>query len=376
MWGTIRERALQVGFGLLFLFIGVYGTFGSIDRARELTRRAELFVASECTITRHEVASEHDSDGDLTFRPVVHYTLVVDGVVHSGKRIGFTSTSSSSRSYADDVLAGYPVGTRWPCWHDPGAADNVVLDRSTTQVSIFALIPLAFGLIGLAVLINAIQRKRAPRHAMALRKPRGPGKRGPLVLSTRREESFDLLISAGFALPFGVVGVMSIGMAWTSPSFGSIISALMFGAAGIGLNIWFLRCLLRTVGPRAWLRLAEPSVRLGESITLNYALRGPPLALRGQLALVGLEEARYTMGTRQETDTHEFHRSTLVELDGRTRAGTVTVTLPRRSMHSLHTEHNRIVWVIAVQAHVGPEWWPDVDEQYEFDVEPAQEPRP
>ncbi len=376
MWPTIRERAPQVAFGLLFLVFGVFATFDSFTRSIALTRRAEAFVAGECTITRHEVASGVDSDGDRTFRPVVHYTLVVDGVAHAGKRIGFSSTSSSARSYAEDVLAGYPVGTRWPCWHDPGAPADVVLDRSTTQVSAFALIPLAFALFGLAVLINAFTRKRAPRHGLAVREPRGPGESGPLVLSTRREETFDLLISAGFALPFGVAGVASIGMAWTSPSLELGFAALMFGAAGLGLNIWFLRRLLRTLGPRAWLSLAEPTVRLGESVALKYALRGPRLALRGQLALVGLEETRYTRGTREVTDTHEFHRSTLVELDARTRAGAVTVTVPRRSMHSLYAEHNRIVWVIAVQAHVGPEWWPDVDEQYEIAVEPAQEAKP
>jgi len=372
MWATIRERTPQVVFSLLFLTFGVYGTFDSLVRSIALSRRAEAFVASECTITRHEVARGRDSDGDATFHPVVHYTLVVAGATHAGKRIGFSSTSSSARSYADDVLAGYPVGTRWPCWHDPATPSDVVLDRSTAQVSAFSLVPMAFAFIGLAVLINALRRPRAPRHGLAVRVP---GRRGPLVLSTRREEAFDLLISAGFALPFGLVGGASIVMAWTSPSLESCGAALIFGGAGLGLCVWFLRCLLRVLGPRAWLRLAAPTVRLGESIALDYALRGPRLALHGKLALVGLEETRYTRGTRQVTDTHEFYNSTLVELDSRTRAGTVTVAVPRRSMHSLYAENNRIVWVIAVRAHVGPDWWPDVDELYEIAVEPAEEPR-
>ncbi len=373
MWATIREHALQVVVGLVFLVFGACASFVSIVWSLELSRRAEDFVASECTITRHEVATGRDSDGDTTFRPVVHYTLVVDGVAHAGKRIGFSSTSSSARSYADDVLAGYPVGTRWPCWHDPEAPSDVVLERSTTQISAVALIPLAFAFIGLGVILSAFRRPRPSRHGLAVRRP---GASGPLVLSTRREESFELLISAGFALPFGMGGVMLIGMAWTSPSLGHIIGALMFGAAGLGLSIWFLRCLLRVLGPRVWLRLARPTVALGESVALNYTLRGPSLGLHGKLALVGLEETRYTRGTRQVTDSHEFHRSTLTSLDGDERTGTVTVTLPRRSMHSLYTEHNRIVWVIALDASVGPSWWPDIEEQYEIDVEPAPEAHP
>lgn len=371
MWATIRERAPLVLFGSLFVAVGAGATYHTTSEALQQRRHAATLVAAECTITRHEVDSHVDSDGDTMYRPVVHYVHTVGQTRHEGHRIGFSSSSASMRSYAEGVLKNYPVGTRWPCWYDPQDPSDVVLDRSTAGHSV-ALLPLGFAFVGLAVIVSAFTRSRTSRDGLASRAHWSRGKAGPLVLRPRREHLFDVLLSGGFATCFGLGGVAILGMAWTSGSVGTWLMALLFAATGLGLTLWFLRNLLRVLGPRPRLTLDEPTLRPGGSVQLHYRVGGPALGLFGKISLVGQEEATYTEGTRSVTDTREFYRAELVPLRRTSRSGRATLSLPPYSMHSLHTDHNRIVWLIEVQAILGPSWWPDLDETYEIGVEPAQ----
>lgn len=229
----------------------------------------------------------------------------------------------------------------------------------------------AFVLMGLAVIVQALGRSRTQGSADAAGRAWVVDERGEAVLVSRHEHAFEVLLRGGFALAFGGSGVVAVVLAWQERSVAQGLGALLLLAVGLVLVVWFVRGVLRTVGPRVRLGLASPVVRVGEPVRLRWALRGLAQGgLRGELSLVARREiTTIDADGDEQVELEEQSRRALTKLGGQRRAGEVQLKVPKGSPPSHAEGAERLVWLVDVKAQVAGRWWPNLDEQYEITVE-------
>jgi hypothetical protein len=232
-------------------------------------------------------------------------------------------------------------------------------------------VALAFVLMGLAVIVQALGRSRTQGSADAAGRAWVVSESGEAVLRSRHEHAFEVLLRGGFALGFGGSGAVAMVLAWQERSVAQGLGALLLLAVGLVLVVWFVRGVLRVVGPRVRLSLATPVVRVGEPVRLRWALRGLAQGgLRGELSLVARQEITTTDADGDEQlELEEHARRVLTEIGGRRRAGEVPLKVPKGSRPSHAEGAERFVWLVDVKARVAGRWWPNLDEQYEITVE-------
>lgn len=141
------------------------------------------------------------------------------------------------------------------------------------------------------------------------------------------------------------------------------------------VGVWALyraaRYAMELLNPWPTLFVSRRSLPPGSELTMSWRLHGRSGALQNlQICLVGREQAVWGAGTDVRTFTEDFTEIELVHtLDrGVTRAGTVSVQLPSRLMHSFATTHNSVTWVVRVRGVIPR--WPDLDEEFPFTIEP------
>ena len=102
--------------------------------------QALSFERTSGTITQSGVVRHEDSDGD-TYSVDIRYTYDVDGTRHEGARYSYSVVSSSDRSWADLIVAAYPVGATRDVHFNPGQPSDSVLrpevDGSTLMMLMF-----------------------------------------------------------------------------------------------------------------------------------------------------------------------------------------------------------------------------------------------
>jgi len=121
------------------------------------------------------------------------------------------------------------------------------------------------------------------------------------------------------------------------------------------------------------LKLSTTSVALGDEIEVEWNTPGSVDRVRAcSITLEGREEATYRRGTSTSTDKSPFARIELMSSSkGRElRRGKAKFTIPRDSMHTFKSSHNKFVWAIHVKGDIP--MWPDIGEEYEVEVLPQR----
>jgi hypothetical protein len=75
-----------------------------------------------------DVPATHDSDEEGDCRPTVRYRYTVGGKTHESDRIRFGVETVTTRMFAEQIAAKYPVGARVAVYYDPKRARNAVLE--------------------------------------------------------------------------------------------------------------------------------------------------------------------------------------------------------------------------------------------------------
>jgi hypothetical protein len=93
----------------------------------------------EGRITRSVVRHSTDAEGGDSYSPEVAYTYAVSGRAFEGERIKFGENSYGSRSRAEAIAAGYPVGRQVEVYYEPANPSNAVLEPGLSAGSYIVL---------------------------------------------------------------------------------------------------------------------------------------------------------------------------------------------------------------------------------------------
>ena len=132
------------GMLLALIVVAIVGAGGHVAYrgvlARRLRERVQTsYVATECTVLTKEVKmSSHsgrvhgrDRHRDLhaVFEPLVTYRYAVQGRGFEGNRFSVDPPVEHERERVVERLNGYEVGGKYPCWYDPDAPGEAVLNK-------------------------------------------------------------------------------------------------------------------------------------------------------------------------------------------------------------------------------------------------------
>lgn len=349
--------------------------------------QAKNWVQVPCTIISSEVRSYRDSEGDTQHRADVFYRYTFQGREFRSNQHRFhsLSTTESSRS----VAATYPAGSTAVCYVNPSDPTEAVLEREFTPGLLFGLFPLLFVAVGGIGLTYQLRRRPAPGQSARDLSALGPGSTkwasaensrpggtGPVVLKPKHGPWAKFLWITGFALfwngitSFFVVHVVDDWLRGRGEWFPTLLM-IPFVLAGLALMGAVIHSLLALANPRPSLTVSSNMVPLGESIQIEWRLRGRVHSLQDfRLSFVGVEEAQYRHGTSTATDTETFTEIALATVTNHfdMRWGKVRLTVPADTMHSLDTGNNKILWEVRVKGAI--RFWPDLNESFPITVLP------
>ncbi len=134
-----------IGAGLL-----AYGFY-----QRSKVRASQSWPQVMGTITKAEILLDRGPDSS-GYSIVVLYDYTVDGVRHTGKRIGFSQRSTSRKKRAQERLDRYPVNSTVPVFFDPANPTDAVLVREYPDATLLTV--LGSGLLVLAAVILVFGR--------------------------------------------------------------------------------------------------------------------------------------------------------------------------------------------------------------------------
>jgi hypothetical protein len=242
---------------------------------------------------------------------------------------------------------------------------------------IFALIG-GGGLLGVFVFKSPLVRKKSRGAAAAL--PTVPVKSSGATLQASASPFGRLGCATVIALFWnGVISIFLVeavsGWVKGKPDGCMSLFIIPFLLVGLGLIVLVAYYFLALFNPRPVLRVTPGSAALGDSVEVEWETSGNVDRIREfSIVLEGREEATYRRGTSTSTDKSTFATIEVVRSPrGKDmRRGRVKVAIPADSMHSFKSSNNKIVWSFKVKGDIPR--WPDVNEEFPFEVLPQRLP--
>ena len=376
--------------------------WGLFLRPFSLARRAAQWPEHPCTILSAQVDS-HSSDDGTTYSPKIRYQYSLDGKDFESERYSFLKFSSGHK-WAKRIVDQFKPGTNSVCYYDPDDPNTAVLNRdfSGRQFWFGMLFPWLFILVGGAVMFFSVfgrsfaKKSKAISGGAGLRASWSVGLKqrsstmqvadgadddeyefaafeGPQKLKPSESRLVKAIVIGIFCLIWNTfVGVFVITLAGGAHRHVvPLLFMIPFVLAGILLVALTIYQILAIFNPKVEIALSNGVVMPGESIDVAWQLYGNVRRLRGLTVFVeGTEKATYTRGTNTYTDTKIFKSIELAATDKQDEMafGTHVLGIPRDTMHSFSSRHNKIIWTIHVKGDVPR--WPDINEKFEFKVKP------
>jgi len=98
-----------------------------------------------------EVSRDVDERRTTMYRPEIRYEYVVDGHEYASRRLDFLDRAASWRSYAEGVIARYPIGRDVDVFYDPEDPAKSVLERDNAKGWASLLV-----VVGLMIIAGAV----------------------------------------------------------------------------------------------------------------------------------------------------------------------------------------------------------------------------
>ena len=363
------------GFAFLFLFF-ILPLCKIVD--------AMHWVATPCEITRSSVRTE-GGDHD-TYSVDLAYTYTVAGRHYTGTRYHFSTGSSSGYAGKAAVVALYPPGKKTICYVNPRDPADAVIQRGLTPDLWAGLIPMVFVIAGiLGIVFNARAKNRRQEQFRAWKPPAlrnaadftaiDSGTRELKPAATPLGKLLGVTFVAFFWNAIVSIFVTSAVQSWRNghPTWFMNIFLIPFVLVGVGLIFWIGYSFLALFNPRMHLKITPGAVALGDSLSLEWTLEGRASALADlAITLEGSEQATYQSGENTNTARNTFRTIELVNTTNPAdfASGRAQAALPRDSMHSLDTGHNKILWQLRVRGKIPGR--PKLSEDYPLVILPLR----
>jgi hypothetical protein len=372
-------------------------------------RANHRLVANRCLVMKKRIAERNDPGGTV-YRPEFLIQYQAGGQTYQSWTYDIARAYSSGKSEKQAVLDNFQIGQEYPCWHDPGHPETVVLVRGYTWFAwTMMLVPVTFIAIGgggLAYRLLSGATSAERRAALAQRMTQldlfdlsdvsggeypGVPPEADLTNSpgTRLAYRLPLSASAGWALAV----LLLAAVVWNGMVAAFMIVDIRSHLAGnpdwlltalnvpfllIGLGLaWFaVRRLLVTagVGPTLVEISAHPLRPAGQyEVFLSQTGRLKVNSLK--LLLVCQEQATYQQGTNTRTEMAPVYEQEIfareqfeIEQDAPLEVA-AEMRVPARAMHSFKSGHNQIAWKLIVRGDVVG--WPNYQREFPLLVYPG-----
>ncbi len=374
-------------FGAFFLIGGMLSYYFTVLPVfRWLAARQ--WEPTPCKVISSTVRTHSNDDGH-TYSIDILYEYEVNGKQYRSNRYGLLRLSSSGYEGKAKVVRQHPPGRETICFVNPKDPHDAVLKRGLSPVLLFGLIPLAFmgiGAIGLA------HRLRPPgvedkQHWTRMDPAGGPrpirhrtlpdAAPGPVTLEAKGIRAAKFAGMAFLALAWnGICSFLfaDVAAGWQKGrlNYFETLFAIPFLLAGLAMIAGSIYYFLALFNPWPRIHLSAAAAPLGAAVDIEWELKGRTSKLsRLRIELQGREQATYRRGTSTATDTKTFAAIPIADTTHRTEMGIGRgrFVIPPHTMHSFSAPNNTIVWKVKVHGEV--DRWPDVNEEFDFTVLPA-----
>ncbi|NOX99710.1 MAG: DUF3592 domain-containing protein [Verrucomicrobia bacterium] len=352
-------------------------------------------------VRRHESTS--DGKTSITWSVDIFYEYEVGGVKHRSNNYRVFGGSSSGRGSKVAITKQYRRGSQQICYVDPKVPERALLKRGFSWTMLFALIPLVFFVVGVAILRSGLKARgkvktaspEGGRFADAYRAspsesavPSRDSRRSVFSSRTTSDtvsgEARELspgkkrLGGAGVVLLFALFwnGIVSIFLWQVVEGFQKgraewfmVLFLIPFVLIGVVLILVFFYQLLALSNPKPVITLTPGVLRPGQSFEVSWKILSNSMRIKHmKIALWGVESATYRRGTKSHTSREVFYVHTLFEttMNSDMRSGLVKFEMPVDAMPSLNTGNNAIEWELRVNGDIPR--WPDVQDTYKIEV--------
>jgi hypothetical protein len=370
----------------VFLLLGFMATLFMFVIPIAQIVRARDWRPTPCIIRTSDVGRHRGSKGSVTYSIDVTYEYMVDDEPHVSSRYQFVTGSSSGYDGKKEVVDRLRPGTKATCYVNRRDPSEAVLERGFTGDLFYGLIPVIFVLVGGGGLFGVFFFRKKPRDPAS---PPGlsaavatlqTAKSGGVALKPSASPAGRLGCSAGAALFWnGIVSVFFVEMisGWIrgKPDGCMTLFIIPFVLVGLGLIVLVGYYFLAIFNPRPTLRATPGSAALGDSVEVEWETGGNVDRVKiFTIVLEAREEATYRRGTSTSTDKSTFASIEVVRSTrGKDmRRGRVKVAIPADTMHSFKSANNKFVWAFQLKGDIPR--WPDLKEEYPFDVLPQRLP--
>lgn len=369
--------------GLVVFYLVSVRPFAGILSARHWTE-------VPCRVVSSEVRTHRANKGN-TYSVNILYSYVIEDREYKANRYDFVGGSSSGFAGKQAIVNRYPPRSNAICYVDPNDPTAAVLERGFTPMMWIGLLPLIFVLLGFVGLVSTIRKRRSAgagsfgstarlfsANSINVVPELAPDAgSAPLVLRPRSSPASKFIGWTMVALFWnGIISVFLLNLLKSSRAgyFEWFLGLFLipFVLVGLGLLVAAGYSLLASFNPRPQLTLVPGTPRLGDSVRLEWEIRGRVQALENlQFRLEGREEVTYTNGDRSATDRNVFASLEIVttSVAPEIRSGSANVAIPAALMHSFAGPHNKIIWSVQVKGAIAR--WPDLNEEFALSVLPA-----
>ncbi len=378
---------VMVGFFLVFLAAGAAVMWFVMGRALMRVGEAKSWTATPCTVLASEVVTHAGDDGN-TYSALVRYSYLFGGREYQSDRYDFSTGSTSNFEAHQQAVERFVVGSSCTCFVDPSDPTRAVLDRGFRKgylIGLFGLPFFAVGLGGLIFLARAGLKKTQAAAPGTLRARPAMAAAGVGPLRLRSQSGPWKKFLGSLAVNFfwnGIVGVFIFVIArdWRAGNgeWFPILILTPFALIGLLLLSALPHAFLGLFNPRPVLELDRSECAPGESVSGRFRLSGLLGRIeRLEITLEGKEAATLTTrsGGKSSTSRQEkmFHRSIVYESGpgaAPEREAEISVQVPADTMHSFSSANNEVRWLL--HARIEIRRWPDIDEQFAFQVPPKR----
>jgi hypothetical protein len=378
--GCVAAVAYAILFsaGVTILYAFFFEPFRNVIAARKWVATPCVIVTSELETVGEKKEGEKRDGIETSYRPAVSYRYRFDGKPHKSERIWFIRWGADSYSDAKAVVDRYPKGSQHTAYVNPENPQIAVLERGFRPQLLIALAPALLVIIGAVGLANRVYRRvgtpdprfRPVRHHSGGASATHHAKSGLVGL-------IFVIVFAGiwnFVVSFLVREVISNWREGLPGCHGWFLTffAIPFVLVGMFTVILPFFLLLKMFNPRPTLTLTPAEAPAGGSMELTWRFSGRVERIhRLRVTLEGREEATYGSGDDAKTAREIFMTIPVIDTTRHTeiRAGKARVNIPLHAVPTFVAPHNRIAWAIHFCGEIRR--WPDVEEEFEFNVLPA-----
>ena len=374
-------KKFQAGFFLIFFFAGAGVGYFFIFPAIIKSLNADDWIKTPCMVRSSRVQTHHGSDS-TTYSVDIVYVYSFNGRQYRSGQYSFMGGSSSGYQGKAAVVRQYPAGKEAVCYVNPDNPAEAVLKKELGAGVFFAGIPILFMAIGLGGAVFSLRRGKTAGVVTNLAgKPMDAGDprhraSGPLILKPKTSRAGKIIGSIVISLFWNGIVSVFVYQAFTGWQAGHpdyflmvfMIPFVLIGLVMIGSIFYFI---MAAFNPRPVIVLSKTTLRLGDSVPVNWATKGDVNKIQNfKLSLMGEESATYRRGTKTYTDRNTFYEKPIVtsHIPESIRRGEAMVQIPAESMHSFKSDNNAITWKIRMHCDVPR--WPDAKDDFEITVYP------